>query len=34
MMGSLGRRKAFGQLVKVPVRSTLAWFVRRTYYLL
>ena len=34
MMGSLGHGKAFGQLLKVRVRGTLAWFVRRTYYLL
>ena len=34
MMGSLGHGKAFGQLLKVPVRGVLAWFVRRTYYLL
>ena len=34
MMGSLGHSKAFGQLIKVPVRGVLAWFVRRTYYLL
>src|SRR5262249_40344119 len=34
MMGSLGRGKAFGQLVKFRVRGALAWFVRRTYYLL
>ena len=34
MMGSLGHGKAFGQLVKVRVRGALAWFVRRTYYLL
>jgi NADH dehydrogenase len=34
MLGSLGRCKAFGQLVKVRVRGTLAWFVRRSYYLL
>jgi NADH dehydrogenase len=34
MMGSLGHGKAFGQLVKVPVRGVLAWFVRRSYYLL
>jgi NADH dehydrogenase len=34
MMGSLGHGKAFGQLLKVRVRGALAWFVRRTYYLL
>jgi NADH dehydrogenase len=34
MMGSLGHGKAFGQLLKIKVRGTLAWFVRRTYYLL
>ncbi len=34
MMGSLGHSKAFGQLLKVRVRGVLAWFVRRTYYLL
>src|SRR6202035_6153879 len=34
MMGSLGHGKAFGQLLKVKVRGILAWFVRRTYYLL
>ena len=34
MMGSLGHGKAFGQLMKVRVRGVLAWFVRRTYYLL
>src|SRR5262249_61130902 len=34
MMGSLGHGKAFGQLVKVRVRGVVAWFVRRTYYLL
>jgi NADH dehydrogenase len=34
MMGSLGHGKAFGQLLKVRVRGILAWFVRRTYYLL
>ena len=34
MMGSLGHSKAFGQLLKVEVRGFLAWFVRRTYYLL
>jgi len=34
MMGSPGHGKAFGQLLKVRVRGVLAWFVRRTYYLL
>ena len=34
LMGSLGHSKAFGQLLKVPVRGVLAWFVRRTYYLM
>ena len=34
MMGSLGHSKAFGQLLRVRVRGVLAWFVRRTYYLL
>ena len=34
MMGSLGHSKAFGQLLKMRVRGVLAWFVRRTYYLL
>jgi NADH dehydrogenase len=34
MMGSLGHGKAFGQLLKVRIRGVLAWFVRRTYYLL
>jgi NADH dehydrogenase len=34
MMGSLGHSKAFGQLLKVKVRGVLAWFVRRTYYLM
>jgi NADH dehydrogenase len=34
MMGSLGHSKAFGQLLKIRVRGVLAWFVRRTYYLL
>src|SRR5262249_51682562 len=33
-MGSLGHSKGFGQLLKVRVRGVLAWFVRRTYYLL
>jgi NADH dehydrogenase len=34
MMGSLGHNKAFGQLVKIRVRGVLAWFVRRSYYLM
>ena len=34
MMGSLGHSRAFGQLLKVRVHGVLAWFVRRTYYLL
>jgi NADH dehydrogenase len=34
MMGSLGHSKAFGQLLKMRIHSVLAWFVRRTYYLL
>jgi NADH dehydrogenase len=34
MMGSLGHGRAFGQLLKVRIRGILAWFVRRTYYLL
>jgi NADH dehydrogenase len=34
MMGSLGHGRAFGQLLKLRVYGFLAWFVRRTYYLL
>jgi NADH dehydrogenase len=34
MMGSLGHSKAFAQFLKVRLRGTLAWFMRRTYYLL
>jgi NADH:ubiquinone reductase (H+-translocating) len=34
MMGSLGHGKAFGQLLKLRVRGALAWFVRRSYYLM
>jgi NADH dehydrogenase len=34
MMGSLGHSKAFGQMLKLRVRGTLAWFVRRSYYLM
>ena len=34
MMGSLGHSKAFGQLLKVRVHGFVAFFVRRSYYLL
>jgi NADH dehydrogenase len=34
MMGSLGHGRAFGQLIKVRLHGFIAWFVRRTYYLL
>jgi NADH:ubiquinone reductase (H+-translocating) len=34
MMGSLGHSRAFGQLLKVRVHGVLAWFIRRTYYLM
>ncbi len=34
MMGSLGHNKGFGLLIKARVRGHVAWFVRRTYYLL
>jgi NADH dehydrogenase len=34
MMGSLGHSKAFGQLLKMRVHGVVAWFVRRSYYLL
>jgi NADH dehydrogenase len=34
MMGSLGHSRAFGQLLKVRLHGLVAWFVRRTYYLL
>jgi len=34
MMGSLGHSRAFGQLLKLRVHGIIAWFVRRTYYLL
>jgi NADH dehydrogenase len=34
MMGSMGHSKAFGQLLKVRIHGVLAWFVRRTYYLM
>jgi NADH dehydrogenase len=34
MMGSLGHGKAFGQLLRIRVHGVVAWFVRRSYYLL
>jgi NADH dehydrogenase len=34
MMGSLGHNMGFGQLLKVRVHGRLAWFIRRTYYLM
>jgi NADH:ubiquinone reductase (H+-translocating) len=34
MMGSLGRCTAFGQFFKIRLHGFLAWFARRTYYLL
>jgi NADH dehydrogenase len=34
MMGSLGHSKGFALLIKFRVRGRLAWFVRRSYYLL
>jgi NADH dehydrogenase len=34
MMGSLGHSRAFGQLLRVRLHGFVAWFVRRTYYLL
>jgi NADH:ubiquinone reductase (H+-translocating) len=34
MMGSLGHSKAFGQMLGIRVRGVLAWFMRRTYYLM
>jgi NADH dehydrogenase len=34
MMGSLGHSKGFGLFVKLRVRGRLAWFLRRSYYLL
>jgi NADH:ubiquinone reductase (H+-translocating) len=34
MMGSLGHGKAFGQLLRVRVHGVVAWFVRRSYYLM
>jgi len=33
-MGSLGHGKAFGQLLRARVHGVVAWFVRRSYYLL
>ncbi len=34
MMGSLGHSRAFGQALNLRLHGVLAWFVRRTYYLL
>jgi NADH dehydrogenase len=34
LMGSLGYSRGFGQLLGLRVRGRLAWFVRRSYYLL
>ena len=34
MMGSLGHSRAFGELLKFRVHGVVAWFIRRTYYLL
>jgi NADH dehydrogenase len=34
MMGSLGHGKAFGQLLRMHVYGVVAWFVRRSYYLM
>jgi NADH dehydrogenase len=34
MMGSLGHSRAFGQLINMRVHGVVAWFVRRSYYLL
>jgi NADH dehydrogenase len=34
MMGSLGHSRAFGQLIRIRVHGVVAWFVRRSYYLL
>jgi NADH dehydrogenase len=34
LMGSLGHGKAFAQFLGIRVRGFLAWFVRRTYYLM
>ena len=33
-MGSLGRRKGFGQILGFCVSGFAAWWLRRTYYLL
>jgi NADH:ubiquinone reductase (H+-translocating) len=34
MMGSLGHSRAFGQMLGMRVHGFLAWFMRRTYYLM
>jgi NADH:ubiquinone reductase (H+-translocating) len=34
MMGSLGHCRAFGQLITLRVSGVMAWFIRRTYYLM
>lgn len=34
LMGSLGHSRGFGQLMKVRVHGFVAWFIRRTYYLM
>jgi NADH dehydrogenase len=34
MMGSLGRNTGFGQFLGVHLHGLMAWFIRRTYYLL
>jgi NADH dehydrogenase len=34
VMGSLGHAKGFGEVLGVPLRGFLAWWVRRTYYLM
>jgi NADH dehydrogenase len=34
MMGSLGHSRAFGQLFRLRIHGVVAWFVRRSYYLL
>jgi NADH dehydrogenase len=34
MMGSLGRHTGFGQFLGIRLHGFLAWFIRRTYYLL
>jgi NADH dehydrogenase len=34
MMGSLGHSRAFGKLLNLRVHGFVAWFVRRTYYVL